>query len=280
MLPTLIVIGAQKCATTSLHFYLDLHPQISMSRKKELNFFVQERNWGRGIEWYASHFTRPGHVRGESSPLYTTHPFYLGVPERIRATVPEARLIYLVRDPVERMISHYVHAYAAGRETRPVEQAFARPTVEGPLAYRERSRYHLQLEQYWRHFPKPRVLVLTQEQLSCERRQTMQRIFRFLGVDPSFSSPWFRVRRHRSEEKRRDNQVGRAIQNLTLRIVARSADSMVRHSIERLLTRPFSTPVERPTLSEALRAELIDYFRDDVTRLRASTGLALDGWCV
>ena len=280
MLPNLIVIGAQKSATTSLHFYLGLHPQIAMSRTKELNFFIRERNWNRGVEWYGSHFAQNLAIRGESSPAYTTYPFYLGVPERIRVIVPEARLIYLVRDPIERMLSHYVHLYAVGIETRSVEEAFTVPAVKPGQAYRERSRYHLQLEQYWRHFPPAQVLVITQDELLRRRRRTLQKVFRFLGVDPAFNSPWFHARRHRSSEKRRSSSIGRSVEQVTRRIFDRLGDSAIRHSLERLLLVPFSTPVERPRLSARLRGELIDYFRDDVTRLRASTGLALNSWCV
>jgi hypothetical protein len=280
MLPNLIVIGAQKSATTSLHFYLGLHPQIAMSRTKELNFFIRERNWNRGVDWYGSHFAQNCEIRGESSPAYTTYPFYLDVPERIRVTVPEARLIYLVRDPIERMISHYVHLYAADLEARPIEEAFTVPAVNPGQAYRERSRYHLQLEQYWRHFPPAQVLVLTQDELLRRRRQTLQRVFRFLGVDPEFNSPWFHARRHRSSEKRRGSSIGRSVEQVTRRIFDRLGESAIRHSLERWLLVPFSMPVERPRLTARLRGELVDYFRDDVTRLRASTGLALDSWCV
>ena len=108
MLPNLIVIGAAKCGTTSLHEYLDLHPEVAMSREKELDFFVEEKHWGRGVEWYAAQF-EDAPVRGESSPSYTAYPRYRGVPERIRRVVPDAKLVYLVRDPVERIVSHFVH---------------------------------------------------------------------------------------------------------------------------------------------------------------------------
>src|SRR5438105_12315470 len=79
-----------------------------MSRQKELDFFVPEKNRGRSLAWYESQFAEAP-VRGENSPSYTIHPFRPGVPERIRAVVPDVRLIYLVRDPIERIVSHYLH---------------------------------------------------------------------------------------------------------------------------------------------------------------------------
>ena len=109
MLPNLIVIGAAKCGTTSLHAYLDEHPEIAMSREKELHFFVDRKNWGRGIEWYEAQFDASAPVRGESSPGYSAYPLYEGVAERMARVVPDAKLVYLVRDPVERVVSHYTH---------------------------------------------------------------------------------------------------------------------------------------------------------------------------
>src|SRR5689334_9595383 len=98
-LPNVIVIGGLKCGTTSLHHYLNLHPEIEMSRPKELNFFVEELNWDLGPDWYAAHFNASAPVRGETSPHYTARPRYDGVAERMRATLDDARLIYMVRDP-------------------------------------------------------------------------------------------------------------------------------------------------------------------------------------
>src|SRR3954453_13232385 len=81
-LPNLVVVGAQKCGTSGLHYYLGLHPEISMSRPKELNFFIEERNFSRGVDWYRRHFGPAARVGGESSPKYTAYPQHEGLPER------------------------------------------------------------------------------------------------------------------------------------------------------------------------------------------------------
>jgi hypothetical protein len=70
MLPNLIIIGAMKCATTSLHYYLNLHPEILMSEEKQLDFFISELNWNKGIEWYESNFTDKAKIYGETSPIF------------------------------------------------------------------------------------------------------------------------------------------------------------------------------------------------------------------
>src|SRR5919108_5357536 len=195
VLPNLIVIGAAKCGTTSLHEYLDEHPEISMSREKELHFFVDGKNWGRGLAWYESHFDSAAPVRGESSPGYSAFPLYRGVPERMAETIPEAKLIYLVRDPVQRIVSHYTHRTVNWPEMGTLEEALADPHIREWLV--TPSRYWLQLEQYLSRFPAERILVVDSDELRASRIDVLARIFAFLDVDPSFRSPRFR-RAHNS----------------------------------------------------------------------------------
>ena len=179
-LPTFIVIGAQKSGTTSLHRYLSSHPQIYMPAVKELDFFVAERTWDRGLEWYEAQFAGagPGQVCGEADPEYTAFPAFDGVPARIAATCPEAKLIYLVRHPIERMRSQYLHAVSEGVETRPISAAFT-----SNLGLLTRSLYGLQLDRYLEHFPRERILVITAEALRDDRARTLTAILDFIGVD-------------------------------------------------------------------------------------------------
>src|SRR5215211_1496876 len=152
-LPNLIVIGGLKCGTTSLHHYLNLHPQVEMSRPKELNFFVAELNWPLGADWYASHFEASAPIRGESSPHYTNRPRFNGVAARMRSVLGEPGLIYMVRDPLDRMLSHYIHNVAGGYEDRPLTEALADPHS----SYVARSRYFFQLEPYLEAFGGRRI---------------------------------------------------------------------------------------------------------------------------
>src|SRR5918996_3904116 len=126
-LPNLVVIGGLKCGTTSLHHYLNLHPAIHMSRPKELNFFVAELNWSLGTDWYASHFRADAAVRGESSPHYTNLPRFAGVAERISSVLPDAKLIYMVREPVDRALSNYLHNVAGGDGRRALGEGLPDP---------------------------------------------------------------------------------------------------------------------------------------------------------
>lgn len=187
-LPNLIVIGGLKCGTTSLHHYLNLHPEIGMSRPKELNFFVAELNWDLGLDWYRSHFPASAAVRGESSPHYTSRPRFEGVAGRMRETLgPEARIVYMVRHPLDRLLSHYLHNVGGGYESRELPDAVADPQS----AYVQRGLYAFQLEPYLEAFGSDRILIVSREELGSDRDETVRRAFAFAGVDPGFTSPEF-----------------------------------------------------------------------------------------
>ena len=275
-LPNLIIIGAMKCATTSLYYYLSQHPQIFMSRKKELNFFVQEDNWAQGVDWYRSQFTGTAKIYGEASPHYTNYPFYSGVAERMAAVVPEAQLIYLLRDPVERTLSHYVNNFATNREHRTFAEAMA--DFHDNL-YLNRSLYYMQLEQYLHYFPRSQILLLTQEELYAERKKTLATVFHFLAVDSSFWTEKFYRLEHRSSAKRRKTAVGLGLARLPIRFL-QYLPPHVRWQCERLLYLPFSRGVEKPHPSPELRRRLIDHFQDDSRRIQAYAGRKFAGWCV
>ena len=273
-LPNLIVIGAQKCGTTSLHSYLGRHPQIGMSRRKELHYFRQRGD--RSLDWYRSWFDPRDTVRGETSPGYTNAPFDPGVPARMYAAVPDARLIYLVRDPLSRALAAWRHKVAEGQEHRSVNEALADPEGE----YVVRSCYALQLGEYLPFYPTDRILLVEQEALLTERAATMTSIFDWLGVDPSYRSIWFKRRQHRTKRKRRRSPLGLWLSaTRPMRAVAQLPDP-ARWMLEEVIYRPFSRAVPAPELDPALREQLQARFKRDTAELRRQTGRSLDRWTV
>src|ERR1700680_4934439 len=106
-LPNFLIIGAAKAGTTSLYNYLSVHPEIFMSKRKELSFFDPQRRWHLGVEWYKSNFDASYPVNGEASPRYTRYPRTTGVPERIQQTLGTPKLIYILRDPINRLLAQY-----------------------------------------------------------------------------------------------------------------------------------------------------------------------------
>lgn len=196
MWPNLIIIGAMKSGTSSLRWYLDQHPDIAMA-PGGLNFFIAERNWGRGAAWYQEHFAGPQRIQGDCSPRYANYPIHRDVPERMAALVPRARLLYLVRDPIERLVSHYLHNTAHGSEARGLADALE--ALEGN-EYVERGRYFAQLERFLPYY-RDALLILFHEDLRDRRLATLRRVFEFLDVEPSFASDRFAVERHRTADK-------------------------------------------------------------------------------
>jgi hypothetical protein len=273
-----VVIGAQKCGTTSLHYYLDQHPEISMARAKELNFFVVRGTWTKGLDWYAAQFDASAPVRGESSPAYTNYPVHEGVPARMHSVVPNAKLVFLVRDPIERIVSQYIHDYSAGKVDGPIEEVLADEISAHP--YVMRSKYFLQLEQYLAFFSREQILVLAQEDLLHDRAPTMRQVFEFLEVNDAFYHPKFEQIKHRtSSDRRRKTRLGRAVSVAARDLSARfHPPRWVAWKAERLLVFPLSRRIERPVVSSALRERLAAELAEDANRLRELTGKGFEPW--
>jgi len=182
--PNLFIIGAMKSGTTSLHEYLDTHPQISMSDEKEPGYFVEELGLHKGEEWYRSRWAREGEYPyvGESSTHYTKLPVFQGVPDRLFRFNPEARLIYIMRNPFDRIVSHYWHALRDeyhGGELRPLLKA-----VQEDPGYLAFSNYAMQLEPYFDRFGRGAILTLTFEALIEDPQREIDKIYRWLGLPP------------------------------------------------------------------------------------------------
>src|SRR4051794_6455726 len=277
-LPNLVVIGGLKCGTTSLHHYLNLHPAVEMSRPKELNFFVAELNWPLGAEWYASHFSGAASIRGESSPHYTSRPRFEGVAERMRSVLGDARLVYMVRDPIDRMLSHYLHNAGGGYEHRTLADALADPDS----AYVSRSLYAFQLEPYLEHFGSEGIEIVAREELKDTRAETMRRLFAFLGVNPGFTSEQFEREWETGTAKAggRFRIMDRAVRLPGLRALDRNFDRLpesMRWLVERVVHDPDAGAAPKPEIPPALRQQLASLFRDDIARLERIAGRGF-GW--
>jgi sulfotransferase family protein len=275
-LPNLVVIGAKKSGTTSLYHYLASHPDIWMSREKELDFFVAERNWSRGLGWYRRQFNPGAVVRGEVSPYYTALPQHRGVPERMASVIPDARIVYLVRDPIERLVSHYQMEVAIGRERRPLAAAIANLSESRYVA---QGRYWMQLDPYLRNFPPEQVLVVDQDELGHNRAAALRRVFGSLGVDPDFVSQDFDEVHFPGMARRRRRPVAKAILALD-RAVGDQRSNNARRRVPARIRAMLTVPLERPALEPVLRARLEELYAPDAARLREHTGLRFGSWSV
>jgi len=201
-LPGFLVIGAQKAGTTALYAYLRQHPAITGPSWKEVSFF--DRHYARGEAWYRGNFPNSlrarGDLVGEASPSYLFHPL---APERVTGLVPDAKLIALVRNPVDRAYSHYQHEVALDREPLSFEDALAaeeerlRGEEDHMLAdpayfshawwnytYRARGLYADQLERWLAVFPREQLLIVPTDDLAADPGATYARVLEFLGAVP------------------------------------------------------------------------------------------------
>jgi Sulfotransferase domain len=288
-LPNLIIIGARKCGTTSLHYYLDQHPEIAMSRTKELGLFTRSE-WQEHVDWYRSQFDPGAPVRGEGTPAYTTYPLAQDVPDRIHALVPNAKLIYSVGDPIQRIVAQWVQWYANEVDLAP-ESVNARMASE-PLSeilrdyddprnsYVCPSRYATQLERYLAVFDRSQIMVVDQHDLKHGRRETMREIFRFLEVDDAFESPAFSQELNTHNEKFRPQAGFSRLRRAALTAGVRHVPPRLRQPIAKPLRRAFSEKVERPTIHPEIAAGLELLLKDEADRLRELTGQPFPHWSV
>jgi len=209
-LPDCIIIGAGKSGTTSLHNELAQHPQIIQAREKEVSFF--NRDYFKGISHYRANYPilrgRFGEFRRiEGTPGYLDHPHCA---KRIKRHLPGAKLIAVLRNPIERAVSHYYHLARLNRESRSLREAMEQeeeearlafdrmandpddsdPNQENPFAvnraYKLRGRYLDRIEQYWAHFPKEQLLILRSEDFFERPADILREVTRFIGVDENF----------------------------------------------------------------------------------------------
>lgn len=189
-----IIGGTQKGGTTALAKFVSAHPGVFMARQKEVHFFNRDENFAGPEPDYGAyhrHFrdAPPGRLRGESTPAYLYWPT---AAERIRDYHPGMRLIFILRNPVERAYSHYVMKRLDGEEPLPFPEALRREEARIAAGARERliysyidrGRYAGQILRFRKAFPEDRLLFLKTEDLRQRHAETMARVVSFLGLPP------------------------------------------------------------------------------------------------
>jgi hypothetical protein len=178
--PDFIVIGAMKCATTTLHAQLARQPGLFMSQPKEPNYFSDDEVFAREFDWYASLFrgAAEGDIRGESSTHYTKLPTHPRTVERMARALPHVKLIYVMRHPIDRLISHYVHELTVGRITGGIGLHEVIAELPELVHY---GRYAMQLRPYRDRYGPGRILPIFFPSLALRPQLELERIGRFLG---------------------------------------------------------------------------------------------------
>lgn len=285
--PNLFVIGASKSGSTALNRYIGMHPRIHMSRVKEPCFFVEQEElalaWPIMARNPASHdrdaylaLFRDGEgaaYRGEASVYYSQSPHRSGVAARIAEAVPDARILYVVREPVSRALAHYWQRAKEFQDDLPLADAIRRNAI-----YRDTSDYAMQLTEYAAAFPRERIRVILAEDLRAERHRTLASLFDWLGLEP-FDYPEEALPDvHVSSPLSRRQRFGfvRGVRDSAVWATARRAlPEPVVDRLRRLGTMPFE---KREVDDRAARDWLGRYFEDRIPAFEEMIGRSLDLW--
>jgi hypothetical protein len=299
-LPDFLVIGAPKAGTTALHEALAAHPQLFLSDPKEPKYFlcgdrppprpngpgdahsVKEWIWERAAYEALFDDAPTGTLRGESTPLYLAdHESHA----RMAALVPDARLVVVVRDPVDRAYSNWAHLWADGLEPEGdflTACALEDRRMEAGWApfwrYKAQGLYGRHLQSLFRHFPRSRVHVLRYRRLVGDPVATLDGICTFLGVDTGI------VRR--LPDANVSSYIEPSRFNRLLQSFTRGGAAIGQHlppHVWRTLSRPLTAmlkrrDLQRPDLTASDRAKLIEFFMDDIELLEQLTGRCFDDW--
>lgn len=188
LIPNFLIIGAMKSGTTSLRYTLSCHPEVFMVYPEEPRFFYHDENYRKGLAWYGSFFEKAKGKKaiGEGSGFYAWKARNPETIKRIANTIPDVKIIYMVRHPIERIASHWAWEIASGKPLGSIKNA-----VQEHRYFIEMSMYWEQISAYRQYFPDHQIKVLFLEDLKSTPYQFYQTCFEFLGVDADFDvSPY------------------------------------------------------------------------------------------
>lgn len=269
--PDFIVIGAMKCATTTLHVQLAAQPGICLSDKlEEPDYFSDSERYARGPEWYASLFkgANPDDLVGDISTGYAKLPTDPSTVERIQKDVADPRIVYLMRHPVDRLVSHYIHDWSVGRVTEPIDEAVKshRPMVDY-------GRYAMQLEPYLTAFGPGRVLPVFFERLIGSPQVELERICSFIGY--AQRPEWTSESDHANASSQRLKRSPLRDAIISFPLIKTIRRNLVPQSLRDRVKRLWAMN-ERPSLSHDIESEVIAEFDADLATIGTWLGIELN----
>lgn len=294
MLPTFLIAGAGKAGTTSLYTYLDQHPGTCMSAIKEPDFFSEDvgqdqgasrdapyrsGQFYRGIGWYESLFSHcsPQNPRGEASGYLARR----DAPALIRSFIPDVRLVFILRNPIDRALSHYWQSVRNGERLPPFDDAVKslHPSIR---RYLHQGSYAEHLERFFSQFSGEQILLLIFDDLVMDPRSVVGRTLEHIGVDPVLLdlnvsyAPMNQASVPRSRLLRRVAQRGsRAMKAAPMPPLLEAAVWRVGRAINERNSRP----LQDRSMEVTSRLYLRDYFREDIRYIEKRLGRDLSHWC-
>lgn len=262
-----LIIGAMKCGTTSLFYYLSEHPQIAAAKNKEPQFFSYDHNLAKGMAWYQSiwDWQPENHIALEASTTYTMQPKYANVAERI-AQVKDAkfRFIYIMRHPFARIESHMRHLLFGGHQEIP-------EIIEEHLAF---SEYARQLDTYVNTFGRERLHLLLLEDLQNDPKTQLRRICEFLDIDSDYEFKSIDVVLNSNNTLNLHPVLRQLYQIPAVKSLGSLMPPQLRQKLYKPLSRQTSYDIQ---LSEQNKELILKRLQPDLTRLEAEYGIDVQG---
>ncbi len=268
--PNFIIIGAMKSATSTLHEQLALQPGIFMSTPKEPNFFSDDDVYQLGLNWYQELFENAdlNDICGESSTHYTKLPDYPKTLNRMSAYLPRLKLIYVIRHPIERLVSHYMHQWSQNVIRTDINTAI--DTFPELINY---SRYSMQITPYIEQYGRENILLVFSEAFREEPELELERVARFIGYDEPVKWHETLPEQNVSNQRvRRFKGYNFLINNPVLATVRRSLiPKGLRNFVKQQLVMK-----KRPELTVESQRKLEKIFNEDLNSLSQLTGTEIN----
>lgn len=270
-LPNLLIIGAMKSGTSSLHDYLALHPDIFMSTPKEIHFFTNEFYDPNKLDEYKNHFITNKKIAGTTPQNYTKchNHHFKSVPERIKKHIPDVKMIYIVRDPIKRYTSHIF------------ESSFTRPPVRN-LTWEQKSSnfiktgmYYMQIQAFLNHFKKEQIHILSLEDLQENKLVELNKIFRFLEVDEMNDVSIFDFITNDVESKEYPYIIKT---NFFFRLGNKISTKLTKIVGDKIRDKYFSHLMKKRPLPKEEEVKIKAIIKDDVEKFRAFTEKSFSNW--
>mgnify|MGYP001036342525 CR=1 FL=1 len=278
-----LIFGAMKCGTTSLFNYLAAHPQIAPCQAKEPNFFTHEKSLKKGIGYYRSLWDYDPAVHTtaiEASINYSKVPRLPNAAERIYKMSHDEnvafKFIYILRNPVERIISHCTHDLEEQWSIR-----YNHPIVNGiPYPAINVSKYAMQLDEYYQRFPADNIMLLSADDLKTNPQQVLKRICSFLEIDDSFEFPNLSKQHNPSKGKTVTNRAWPIVNKYVASPLIHYLPTPLRSKAMRTVKNWFGTGQvqQKFELSEMQYRFILEELRSDLEKLKSKYGVDVSQW--
>ena len=278
----IFIVGAAKTGTTSLHYYLNEHPEILMSSEKEPDYFSDKEILDQGLYYgksridslikYNNLFLKRDKEKflGDASVSYL---FYPEISERIKEYNPESKIIIMLRDPIDRAFSHYLMDYSLGLTSKSFEEEFKNQVSLNFQQYFLLGNYYNQVKKYLEVFETKNVHIIWYSEFKKNTEKELQKVIKFIGLNTDFKVDFNKV--YNSFSMPKNNIIRKIYSVVWLRKILTFIFSK---KLVNLIKSILFNKGRKPKLSEEIREVLFSYYKSDIEDLEQLLSVNLSRW--